>query len=55
MTLLRLGLSYSCASGGGQLEDGKELANERDEILYGLDKVNNLRFSHKNPSVIKCY
>lgn len=45
-----------CAGGGGQpIEDGKELASERAEILYGLDKVNNLRFSHENPSVIKCY
>lgn len=45
-----------CAGGGGQpIEDGKELAGERAEILYGLDKVNNLRFSHENPSVIKCY
>lgn len=45
-----------CAGGGGQpIEDGKELAEERAEVLYGLDKVNNLRFSHENPSVLKCY
>ena len=45
-----------CAGGGGQpIEDGKELAGERADVLYGLDKVNNLRFSHENPSVIKCY
>lgn len=45
-----------CAGGGGQpIEDGKELAGERADILYGLDKINNLRFSHENPSVIKCY
>ena len=45
-----------CAGGGGQpIEDGMELAAERADILYGLDKVNNLRFSHENPSVIKCY
>lgn len=45
-----------CAGGGGQpIEDGKELAYVRGEILYGLDKVNNLRFSHENPSIIKCY
>ncbi len=45
-----------CAGGGGQpIEDGKELAGERAEVLYGLDKVSNLRFSHENPSVIKCY
>ena len=23
--------------------------------LYGLDKVSSLRFSHENPSVLKCY
>lgn len=44
-----------CAGGGGQpIEDGVELAEERAEVLYGLDKIN-LRFSHENPSVIKCY
>ena len=31
------------------------MAEERVDILYGLDRVNNLRFSHENPSVIKCY
>ncbi|MBZ2175279.1 [FeFe] hydrogenase, group A [Schnuerera sp. xch1] len=45
-----------CAGGGGQpIEDGKELAYERAEVLYGLDKINNIRFSHENPSVINCY
>lgn len=45
-----------CAGGGGQpIEDGKELAGERAEVLYGLDELSNLRFSHENPSVIKCY
>lgn len=45
-----------CSGGGGQpIEDGKELAEERAAVLYGLDKVNNLRFSHENPSVAKCY
>ena len=35
-----------CAGGGGQpIKDGKEQAGERCEVLYGLDKVNNLRFS----------
>ena len=24
-------------------------------MLYGLDKVNHLRFSHENPAVQKCY
>lgn len=45
-----------CAGGGGQpINEGKELAYERAEVLYGLDRINNLRFSHENPSVIKCY
>ena len=45
-----------CAGGGGQpIHDGYEMAEERVDILYGLDRVNNLRFSHENPSVIKCY
>jgi len=45
-----------CAGGGGQpIEDGKELATERGKVLYGLDKVNELRFSHENPSIKKCY
>ncbi len=45
-----------CAGGGGQpIKDGKEQAQERCEVLYGLDKVNHLRFSHENPAVQKCY
>ena len=45
-----------CAGGGGQpIEDGKELAGERGKVLYGLDKISDLRFSHENPSIIKCY
>jgi len=45
-----------CAGGGGQpIEDGKELAYVRGEVLYGLDKISDLRFSHENPSIIKCY
>lgn len=45
-----------CSGGGGQpIHDGKEMAGERAEYLYGLDKVDNLRFSHENPSVIQCY
>lgn len=45
-----------CAGGGGQpIEEGKELAGERADVLYGLDKVSNIRFSHENPSVLKCY
>ena len=45
-----------CASGGGQpIRDGEELAGDRAEILYGLDSVSNLRFSHENPSITKVY
>ena len=45
-----------CSGGGGQpFEDGMEKAAERADILYGLDRISNLRFSHENPSVIKCY
>lgn len=45
-----------CAGGGGQpIWDGQELAGERAEVLYGLDRVNEIRFSHENPSIIKCY
>ncbi len=45
-----------CAGGGGQpIKDGSELAEDRCQVLYGLDKVNDLRFSHENPSVRKCY
>ena len=45
-----------CAGGGGQpIKDGQELAKDRCQVLYGLDKRSNLRFSHENPSVQKCY
>ncbi|HMM69576.1 MAG TPA: NADH-dependent [FeFe] hydrogenase, group A6 [Gudongella oleilytica] len=45
-----------CAGGGGQpIWDGKELAEERAEVLYGLDQISNLRFSHENPSITKVY
>ena len=45
-----------CAGGGGQpIWDGKELAGDRSEILYGLDNVSDLRFSHENPSITKVY
>ena len=45
-----------CAGGGGQpIHDGEELAEVRGHVLYGLDKVYNLRFSHENPSVLQCY
>lgn len=45
-----------CINGGGQIIDldGGDLA-ARSNVLYGLDKANNIRFSHENPSVIACY
>ncbi len=45
-----------CAGGGGQpIQDGCELAGERGEKLYVLDKELPLRFSHENPAVLKLY
>ena len=45
-----------CVGGGGQpINEGRELAGVRGQVLYGLDAVNNLRFSHENPSVARCY
>ena len=45
-----------CAGGGGQpIHDGEELAYERGQVLYGLDKISDIRFSHENPSIAKCY
>ena len=45
-----------CAGGGGQpIHEAQELAGVRGQVLYGLDKVNNLRFSHENPSVQALY
>jgi NADH-quinone oxidoreductase subunit G len=45
-----------CVGGGGQpIHDRTEMAEERGQILYGLDKINHIRFSHENPSVVACY
>lgn len=45
-----------CAGGGGQpIHDGGELAKERGNRLYFLDKNATLRFSHENPDVQKLY
>ena len=45
-----------CVGGGGQpIHDRQELAGERGRVLYGLDRVNHLRFSHENPAVVSCY
>lgn len=45
-----------CAGGGGQpIHDGIELACERGDRLYDLDKKSALRFSHENPAVLEAY
>lgn len=45
-----------CAGGGGQpIADGQELAEERGDVLFILDKASRLRFSHENPSVLQAY
>lgn len=45
-----------CVNGGGQPihEDGADVA-ARTDVLYGLDKNNNVRFSHENTEVMKLY
>ena len=45
-----------CVGGGGQpIHDGQELALERGQNLYFLDKNANIRFSHENKDVLKLY
>lgn len=45
-----------CVGGGGQpTQDGCEFAEERGQILYGLDKFSDLRFSHENKAVQLTY
>lgn len=45
-----------CAGGGGQpITDGQELAEERGNVLFILDKASRFRFSHENPSVLRAY
>lgn len=45
-----------CVGGGGQpIHDGEELAHERGENLYFLDRNAKLRFFHENPDVIRLY
>ncbi len=45
-----------CAGGGGQpFQEGMELAGERGETLYEIDRNNPVRFSHENASVQKAY
>ena len=45
------GLPGGCVGGGGQpisMED-RELADQRGQVLYGIDRVQPLRFSHEKP------
>ncbi|MBQ7955508.1 MAG: iron hydrogenase small subunit [Lachnospiraceae bacterium] len=45
-----------CINGGGQpIHDGCDMVEDRTEVLYGLDEINELRFSHENPAVLECY
>lgn len=45
-----------CAGGGGQpIVDGMELATDRADVLYNIDSSSDVRFSHENTSVLKCY
>ena len=45
-----------CAGGGGQpIHDGKELADERGNLLWRLDAESRLRYSHENPEVLALY
>jgi len=45
-----------CAGGGGQpIKDGQELAYQRGDRLYELDRKADMRFSHENPDVQKLY
>ena len=45
-----------CAGGGGQpIHDGEELADERGEVLWQLDRDAKIRYSHENPDVLAVY
>lgn len=45
-----------CVGGGGQpIHEGQERAFERELVLRDIDTKSKLRFSHENPTVIKCY
>lgn len=45
-----------CSGGGGQpIVRGKEMAKARGEILYGLDKISHVRFSHENEAIKMTY
>ena len=45
-----------CAGGGGQpIHEGVEMAEKRGTMLFSLDRIANIRFSHENPEVIQLY
>jgi NADH-quinone oxidoreductase subunit G len=45
-----------CAGGGGQpIVEGVEMADERGEVLWRLDRESKLRYSHENPDVQALY
>ena len=45
-----------CVGGGGQpIHDGEEFASDRGKVLWGLDCMQKLRFSHENPEVQALY
>lgn len=45
-----------CAGGGGQpIHEAREMAGERGQTLYALDRTRPTRFSHENPNVATCY
>ena len=45
-----------CAGGGGQpIHDGVEMAESRGSVLWALDRVEPVRFSHENPDVMALY
>ena len=45
-----------CAGGGGQpIHDGEELADERGDLLWQLDRDAKIRYSHENPEVLAVY
>ena len=45
-----------CAGGGGQpIHEAREIAGDRGQTLYALDRKRPTRFSHENPNVTTCY
>jgi len=45
-----------CSGGGGQpIIRGRQMAKRRGDILYGLDKISHVRFSHENEAVQMTY